>query len=223
VVFAARRLVARPKVIAVLTVATMSVLRRHLLLAAASTGLVLLGPPAARASDRVMYEGQSFERGVRVAGSELRLNGTGVRQVAWFKGYLAALYLPGPAASAAQAVAMGGPKRIHLRMLHEVQAIEFSKAVRKGVLRNVAASQHGALLDRLERFVRQIDALGKVRPKDVVDLDFEPGRGLTLYVNATLRGEPIPGEDFYAALLRSFVGDVPYDEKMRSGLLGRPA
>lgn len=177
---------------------------------------------AAPGTERVLYEGQNFDSRISVAGVELRLNGTGVRQVAWFKGYLAALYLVAPATTAAQAVAQPGPKRIHLRMLQEVPAVEFSKAVRKGVARNVAPAQLGALNERLERFVKQIDALGKVRVKDVVDLDFEPGRGLTMTVNASLRGEPIAGEDFFAAVLRSFVGDVPYDEKMRAGLLGRP-
>ncbi len=170
----------------------------------------------------VTYEGQRFDLRIRVADVELRLNGTGVRQVAWFKGYLAALYLPAPAATAQQAVALRGPKRIQLRMLHEVPAVEFSKAVRKGVMRNSSTTQQVALGLRLERFARQIDALGKVQNKDVVNLDFEPGRGLIMAVNATVRGEPIPGEDFYAALLRSFVGEVPYDQKMRAGLLGKP-
>jgi hypothetical protein len=179
--------------------------------------------PAAWAQAAIQYEGQSFATAIRVAGTELRLNGTGVRQVAWFKGYLAALYLTAPASTAAQAVAQPGPKRIQMRMLHEVPAAEFSKALRKGVARNVAPAQMAALHERVERFAGLIDALGKVRDKDIVDLDFEPGRGLLMYVNAILRGGPIPGEDLYAALLRSFVGDRPYDEKMRAGLLGRSA
>lgn len=168
----------------------------------------------------VVYQGQRFERRIRVAGAELQLNGTGVRQVAWFKGYLAALYLSQPATSAAQVVATPGPKRVQLRLLHEVPAVEFSKAVRKGIDRNTPAPQAAALRERTERFVRLIDALGTVRDKDVVDLDFDPARGLVLSVNGTPRGEPVPGEDFYAAVLRSFVGDVPYDTAMRAGLLG---
>lgn len=181
------------------------------------------GAGAAHAQDRaVIYEGQSFDSRARVADVELRLNGTGVRQVAWFKGYLAALYLPAPATTVEQVVAQRGPKRIQLRMLHEVPAVEFSKAVRKGVMRNSSAAQQVAVGLRLERFVRQIDALGKVQNKDVINLDFEPGRGLVMFVNAKVGGEPIPGEDFYAALLRSFVGEVPYDVKMRAGLLGKP-
>jgi Chalcone isomerase-like len=196
--------------------------RRHLLVClAAAIGLPRVALSAD--GDKLSYEGQQFDLRVRVAGAELALNGTGVRQVAWFKGYLAALYLPVRAATAAQVVGQTGPKRIHLRMLQDVPAVEFSKAVRKGIARNIPAGGSAPFNERLERFVKLIDGLDKVRAKDVVNLDFEPGRGLVMYVNATLRGEPIPGDDFYAALLRSFVGDVPYDEKMRAGLLGKPA
>lgn len=198
-------------------------LLRRPLLCCLAAAFALPGVALSAEADKLSYEGQQFDLRVRVAGTELALNGTGVRQVAWFKGYLAALYLPARAATAAQAVGQAGPKRIQLRMLHDVPAVEFSKAVRKGVSRNLPAGDAVGLNDRLERFVKAIEALGKVRAKDVVNLDFEPGRGLAMYVNATVRGEPIPGDDFYAALLRSFIGDVPYDVKMRAGLLGKPS
>lgn len=192
--------------------------RRAILGLAAGVVLPAIAWPQAAA---VRYEGQSFDTRVRLAGAELRLNGTGVRQVAWFKGYLAALYLTVPASTAADAVAAPGPKRIQLRMLHEVPAVEFSKALRKGVGRNAAPSTPEALNERVERLVRDIDAIGKVRAGDRVDLDFEPGRGLLMSINGTLRSGPIPGDDFYGALLRSFVGERVYDDKMRAGLLGQ--
>jgi hypothetical protein len=185
-------------------------------------GLVHAQPQAQVSSAFVTYEGQRFDRLSTVAGAELRLNGLGVRQVAWFKGYLVALYLSAPATTAQQAQASPGPKRIQLRMLHEVPAAEFSKALRKGIARNTAPPEAAALQDRTERFVRAIDALGKVRKGDVIDLDLDPARGLLFSVNRSPKAEPLPGQDFYAAVLRSFVGDVPYDPKMRDGLLGKP-
>ena len=200
-----------------------TVQRRRLLAGLAAGTLLPLAGNAWAAPQRVIFEGQAFDLRISVAGAELRLNGTGVRQVAWFKGYLCALYLSAPAESAAQALAMGGPKRIHLRMLHEVPAAEFSKAMRKGIARNSLPSAQQALAGRVERFSSQIEAIGKVRVKDVVDLDLDPARGLLLSLNGALRGDPIPGEDFYAALLRSFVGEVPYDTRMRAGLLGKPS
>ena len=199
---------------------------------ASSLALLWMAEPAAAqaieakaagtSASKLVYEGEAFERSALVSGNELRLNGLGVRQVAWFKAYLAALYLSQPASTAAQAMAAPAAKRIHLRMLHDVPAVEFSKAVRKGMERNVAAGQASVLQERMERFVKQIDALGKVRKRDAVDLDYDPARGLVMSINGATQGEPIAGDDFYAALLRSFVGSVPYDEKMRDGLLGKP-
>lgn len=182
------------------------------------------GPFAALAQEgAVQIEGASFERRVRVAGSELLLNGTGVRAVAWFTGYAAGLYLPSRASSAVQAVALEGPKRLQMRMLHEVPAAEFVKAFRKGVQRNTAPAELPGLAARMDRFAALIAAVGNVKKGDVVDLDLEPGRGTAFSLNGKLRGEPIEGSDFYAALLRSFIGDRPYDKKLKAGLLGHGA
>jgi hypothetical protein len=76
--------------------------------------------------------------------------------------------------------------------------------------------------DRVERFAALIMSTGTVKKGDVVDLDLDPTRGMLFSVNGTLRGEAIPGADFYAALLRAFIGDKPYDERLKAGLLGRP-
>lgn len=174
---------------------------------------------AARAQVRV--EGQTFEAVARVAGSDLVLNGVGLRAVAWFKGYAAGLYLPSKAGTAAQVQAMAGAKRLRLRMLQEVPAEEFVKAFRKGVTRNTAAGDLPALSARMDTFAALVAAVGRVKKGDVIDLDLEPGRGTAFSLNGTLRGERIAGDDFYAALLRSFVGEHPYDDKLKAGLLGQ--
>jgi len=184
---------------------------------------VLSGPALAQGApaSRVQVEGQWFEGQAEVAGTALRLNGTGVRAVAWFKGYAAGLYLPSAASTPEQAVEMPGPKRIQIRMLKDVPAEEFVKALNKGVARNVTPQELTALQDGLAQFARQVGALGQVKTGDVVNLDHEPGRGLLMRVNGTLRGDPIAGDDLFAAVLRSFVGQRPFDEKLKAGLLGR--
>ncbi len=97
----------------------------------------------------VLVEGQAFERSVRLGGVVLRLNGTGVRAVAWFKGYAAGLYLADPTQDAAQALAAPGPKRLQIRMLQDVPAAEFEKAFTKGMRRNVAEALLAGLEDRM--------------------------------------------------------------------------
>ncbi len=190
---------------------------------AAATAAAPSGPATAPRAPRVQVEGQWFDGQVDLAGTPLRLNGTGVRAVAWFKGYAAGLYLPAPASTAAQAVDMPGPKRLQMRMLKDVPAEEFVKALNKGVARNITPEQLAAMKDRLEIFARQVSALREVKTGDVVNLDHEPGRGLSLRVNGTLRGDTVPGDDLFAAVLRSFVGQRPYDEKLKAGLLGQKA
>ena len=198
----------------------MQKLPQALLLAIAA---VLCAPALAQGAPvaRVQVEGQWFEGQAEVAGTALRLNGTGIRAVAWFKGYAAGLYLPSAASTPEQAVEMPGPKRIQIRMLNDVPAEEFVKALNKGVARNVTPQELAALQDGLAQFARQVGALKQVKTGDVVNLDHEPGRGLLMRVNGTLRGDPIGGDDLFAAVLRSFVGQRPFDEKLKAGLLGR--
>lgn len=194
----------------------MPLTRRRLL------GLILSTPALTWAQgDAVIVEGKAFARRVQVAGTELLLNGTGVRAVAWFKGYAAGLYLRSRAGTAAQAVALPGPKRLQLVMLQKVPAEEFVKAFRKGMQRNTPDAELPLLATRMAQFEALVAAIGTVQKGDVVNLDFEPGRGTAFTLNGTLRGEAIAGEEFYAALLRSFVGDRPYDRELRAGLLGQ--
>jgi hypothetical protein len=187
------------------------------------TGLIAVAAPwaGAPAAAAVLVEGKPFDERLLLDGRTLVLNGTGVRAVAWLKGYAAGLYLAERADSARAVQAVPGPKRLRMVMLQEAAAVEFTKAFDKGVSRNAPPDELPRLRERMDRFKRLIDAVGKVRKGDVVDLDFDPARGTVFIVNGTLRGEPIPGDDFYSALLRSFVGDRPYDQRLRAGLLGQ--
>lgn len=192
------------------------------------TGLLALAPWAAaravgEADAPLRFEGFRFERRITVAGVPLQLNGAGLRSVAWFKGFAAALYLSQRSAAAAEVVAMVGPKRLQLRMMQEVPAGEFAKAFRKGVSRNALPDEVPRLAARMEAFEALVRSLGTVRKGDTVDLDLDPARGLLFGLNGTLRGEPVPGDDFYAALLRSFIGEKPYDQRLKAGLLGGAA
>jgi hypothetical protein len=146
----------------------------------------------------------------------------GLRAVAWLKGYAAGLYLSSRARTPQQVYAAPGAKRLQLRMLQDVDIEEFVKGFDKGVGRNTPPADMPALAERVARFDALLRGMVKVKKRDVVDLDWLPGRGLQLSFNGKLRGAPIPGEDFYAALLRIFVGERPADPDMKIGLLGGP-
>ena len=176
----------------------------------------------AHAAAPIKVEGLTFAGEATVAGQTLELNGVGLRAVAWLKGYAAGLYLSQRVRTQQQVYAAPGAKRIQLRMLLDVDTEEFVKAFDKGIARNSAPADLPALALRMARFDAMLRAIGKVKKRDVIDLDWLPGQGLQLTLNGKLRGEPIAGDDLYLALLRIFVGDRPVDAEMKIGLLGGP-
>lgn len=178
-----------------------------------------LAAPAVLAQ-RLVVDGQAFDTAARIGNIELKLNGAGLRQVAWFKAYAAGLYLPDKTRAAAQALNGAGPKRLQMRMMQDVPTAEFIKAFDKGIGRNSSAAELAALKERMARFDLILTQIGQVKKGDVVNLDFIPGQGLVLTLNGKPRGEAIAGEDLYAAFLRIFIGDKPTDERLKASLLG---
>ena len=175
------------------------------------------------AEDRVTVAGYTFERHLKLAGADLVLNGVGLRAVAWFKAFTAALYLSAKASNAADIASLPGPMRLQLRPCRDLPAAEFVKALNVGLPRNSDPALLPALAERQARLAGLISALDTLHEGDTIDLDFDPARGLLFVVNGKLRGEPIPGQDFYAALLRVFIGEHPSDQKLKAGLLGATA
>ncbi len=188
----------------------------------AASLLVLAAAPSLAAAPAIQVEGQTFQGELVLAGQRLQCNGVGLRAVAWFKGYAAALYLRERVRSTAQVLAMPGAKRLQMRMLVDVDTEEFIKAFHKGIARNAPLAGQAALVPRMARFDELLRAIGKVRKRDVIDLDWLPGYGLQLTLNGQFRGEPIPGDDLYAALLLIFIGERPVDAELKTGLLGGP-
>lgn len=175
---------------------------------------------AAVAAHAVVIDGQQFDDRIRLADTELVLNGVGFRAVAWLKGYAAGLYIAQKASTPEAVVAVKGPKRIRMKMMVEVESKEFVKAFDKGMKRNLSEAEFAALTERMAKFDAMVNALVKLRKGDVVDLDYLPSRGLVLSLNGVAKGEALPGEDLYAGLLKIFIGTRPVDTKLKAGLLG---
>ena len=181
------------------------------------------GLPARAAEPVNPIGGVRFEPQAQVAGQALQLNGTGLRALRIFKAYAAALYLPQRATTADAVVAQAGAKRLQIRMLWGVPAGEFVKAFDLGVKRNHPLEVQARLAERVARFDALLAPLGKIASGDTVNLDFQPGQGLVFSLNGRTVGAPIPGDDFYDALLRVFIGEQVSDDKLRAGLLGQPS
>lgn len=174
-------------------------------------------PAPARA---VEMEGIRFDDAARVGGKELQLNGTALRARFLAKGYVAALYLEERARNATVILGTPGAKRLQLRMLREAEPPAFARAIRQGIRDNHSESQVQGLSARLVQFERTLGEVGNAHKGDVINVDFTPQTGTVVAINGTPRGRPIPGEDFYQAVLRVFLGDRPVDQDVKRGLLG---
>jgi hypothetical protein len=190
--------------------------RRWLGGAAAALAAIGIAMPAAA---QITLEGHTYPAAIELGGQALVLQGVGMRAVGPLKGYTAALYLVQRARTTEAIVAMAGAKRIRMTMIVDVDAAEFAKAVGKGVARNTPAAEQAGLAARVAEFDRQVLAVGKVKKGDVIDLDFLPEAGMRFAYNGKPRGEPIPGADFYGAVLRIFLGQRPVDADLKADWL----
>lgn len=165
-------------------------------------------------------EGVRFDDLARLGGRQLSLNGTGLRQVFVIKGYAAGLYLPERARNATVVLGSPGPKRLQIRPLREVESAQFVKALNEGLRENHSETQMQLLSYRVAQLERTMSQLGTAQRGDIINFDFTPNGGTAVTLNGIPRGQAIPGEDFYQAVLRIFLGEHPVDRNLKRGLLG---
>jgi hypothetical protein len=168
------------------------------------------------------FYGHKFDNAITLDTQTLQLNGVGGRSVPviFMRVFAAALYLPQAAHDADSAIDMAGIKRIQIRMNYGVAGKEFKKALVRGIEKNHSPEQQAAFAPRTQAFGRIIDGLGKVKSGDVIDLDFLPAKGLVVSMNGQAKGDPIAGADFYAAVMRIFIGNRPAEKEMKERMLG---
>jgi hypothetical protein len=188
---------------------TLSVILAGLVLAASSA----LAQPIER-------EGVKFEPTAQVAGTALQLNGIGVRTRAIFKVYAAGLYVPAKSNSPAALLAQKGPRRLSMTLLRNVDADSFAGSLNEGLRNNHTEAQVAAFKPQIDALNAALKAVDEVKKGDVVNIEFVPDSGTRITVNGQQKGASIAGEEFFAAMLRIWLGDKPADADLKKGLLG---
>ena len=191
-----------------------SVLMRFL--AATTLAFAALGAGAQPAE----LEGVKLDPTAQVGGAALSLNGAGVRTRAIFKVYVAGLYVPAKSNSAAALLGQKGPRRVAITMLRNVDADTFAGALIEGLQKNHSDAQLAAFKAQIDALSASLKAAGEAKKGDVIHLDFAPDIGTRVVVNGKPQGSAIPGEDFYTAVLRIWLGDKPADAELKKGMVG---
>jgi hypothetical protein len=190
---------------------------RHL--ACAAMLAIVTGAWSGSAAMAASLEGQTFDETAVLSERTLRLNGLGLRGVAWIKAFVVGLYLPAPTKDANQVLSMPGPKRLRLKIMLDAPSRELTKSLTSRIARHESQALQAQIGARLQTLAANLDSLGELQVGDTVDLDFQPERGIVLRLNDKPVGHPVAGDDLYRAVLKVFVGEHPADKRMKEGLL----
>lgn len=181
--------------------------------------LALLFALPLQAQAAVEVRGIKFADTTTVAGQALQLNGAGVRVKVIIDVYAAGLYVGKRDASAQALVSQPGAKSMQIVLLRELTGEEFADAMVKGFRKNNSEADVARFQPRLDELRKTMVAFGTVKKGTAIQLNFVPGAGSRTLVDGAQKGADIPGDDFYAALLKIWLGTKPVDDDLKEGLL----
>jgi hypothetical protein len=156
----------------------------------------------------------TFPRHLQVNGSDLTLNGLGVRKATFLKVnvYVAALYVAQPSGDAKTIIESDKPQQLTLQFVRNVGVEDLRKAFVEGFERDPSA----ALKERVARLNGWMSDMKTGQRLIFVRL---PHSGVQVSVNGVQKGL-IEGDDFARALISIWMGATPPNPELKSGLLG---
>ncbi len=164
--------------------------------------------------------GVKLDDTAKVADKELRLNGAGIRTKVIFKVYVASLYLPEKKATAADVLALQGPRRVSLVLLRDVASADFSESFTTGINSNSDKADLAKVNAQITKFGSIFNNIPGVKKGDVINMDWVPGTGTLISLNGKPLSDPLPDVVFNNALLKIWLGDQPADTSLKPLLLG---
>jgi hypothetical protein len=160
--------------------------------------------------------GVKVEDQTSVGNSEVALKGAGLRTRLFFQVYVIGLYVSN---LRGDPITLPGPKRVQIHMLRDVDAAQFVDALKDGLRSNLNDSEMKSIEPRVKQLSDTMAAVGEAKKGMRIALDWD-GKQTQVLINGKPAGQPIPGEDFYRALLRIWLGDKPVQEDLKKALLG---
>lgn len=156
---------------------------------------------------------------IELAGGNQRLvlNGAGIREKFFLDIYIGALYLPARTADAGAILSDSGPASVLMHFLYsEVSRKKITDGWHDGLQANISPEEMQAIQGDLDKF----DSLFlTARKGDVIRIDYRPGSGTAVRINDEWRGT-VPGDTFFRALLKIWLGPRPVSRPLKEAMLG---
>ena len=153
--------------------------------------------------------------------SHLVLNGTAIRSIWGFKVYVVALYLKETNRDE-QAIMQRDDengKRVHITMLRKVSAKKFRATIQKNIDSNFTNKEKQEFDVELAAFLDCFNDGLELDKHCTVTFDYLPDQGTQITVDGR-DANIIPGNDFYHAILRLWIGQ-PLQASIKEGLVGK--
>jgi long-chain acyl-CoA synthetase len=176
---------------------------------------ILLATPLAHAAE---VAGVHIEDQANVGGTELVLNGAGIRTKLFFKVYVGALYLPKKITSAPAVIDSKEPRRVVLHLMRDLDADTLFGALMDGLKNNHSEAELAKLKPDTDQFERLMRGIGNAKSGNVIGIDFSAD-GISVAFNGQPRGN-VASEAFSRALLKVWLGDKPADRDLKRAMLG---
>jgi len=167
----------------------------------------------AAVADGKECKGVSFPDQAQVDGTNLALNGLGLRQATVFKVnvYVAALYVVKPSKDAKAILESNTPKELILHFVRNVGAADLHKAMDDGFDKQASAFKDSLVM--LKGWMMDM------KTGQRLIFVHKPGAGVQVDVNGTVKGT-IKGDDFAKAFFSTWLGPKPPNPGVKAGLLG---
>jgi Chalcone isomerase-like len=163
---------------------------------------------------------ENFPKQIQVEGVKLSLNGLGTRYKAIFKVYDMGLYTTSKVTTLQDVIAAPGPKRLHFVALRELPGTDLGILFLRGMRENSSPELNTKYAASANRLVEIFSGKSKLIPDESFSIEFVPGKGTTFYIMDKPQGAAIGDAEFFAMILRIWLGPVPADYKLKDALLG---
>jgi Chalcone isomerase-like len=162
-------------------------------------------------------KGVDFPEHLQVNGTDLTLNGLGMRKATFLKVnvYVAALYVASPSRDPRSLIDPGTPAELTLHFVRNVGVGDLRNAWTEG-FEKTAKEQMPVLSARIAMLNGWMSDMKTGQRLVFVR---QPGQGTQVSVNGVVKGT-ITGDDFSRALISIWLGGEPPNPELKSGLLG---
>ncbi len=193
-----------------------SIGRLALIVTSACAALLSGNSAQAQSADLV---GVQYPPTLKIEGTTVKLNGSGVAYRAVAKLYTIGLYTPKKVNTTEEVLATPGPMQLRFVMLQGMRVDELGKIVTKGIEQNSRREIFFKLIPSIRAMGDRFSHIKRLNTGDVFAIDYVPKRGTLFMVNDQPVGMPLEDPDYFQAVLRVWLGARPNSTNMKDALL----